>query len=103
MSQHEPASWLVAYDICHPKRLNRVFKVLKKEGIPIQYSLFFVRASPTRMDALLTLLAQLIDRKADDVRAYRVPTTPWQASLGQSILPADVWQDPLQPFLPGFG
>lgn len=102
MSLLEPANWLVAYDIGHPKRLARVFRAMKKEGVPIQYSVFHVRASPTRMEALLTLLAQLIDPKKDDIRAYRVPSVPWQANLGQPILPADVWQDPVQPFLPGF-
>jgi CRISPR-associated protein Cas2 len=102
MGQHTVANWLVAYDVCDRKRLARVFRVMKKEGIPIQYSLFSVRASPQRMDALLCLLRQLIDTRKDDVRAYRVPSSPWQATLGMPILPVNVWQDPLQPFLPGF-
>ena len=103
MGQHAIANWLVAYDICDKKRLSRVFKVMKKEGIPIQYSLFSVQASSARMDALLTLLSQVIDKNKDDIRAYRVPSAPWQVSLGKTILPMDVWKDPMQPFLPGFG
>lgn len=102
MGQNTPSTWLVAYDISHPKRLARVFKALKREGIPIQYSVFFVHASAPRMDMLMTMLAQLIDKAKDDIRAYRIPATPWQATLGKPILPDDVWQDPLQPFLPGF-
>ena len=102
MGQNTPAHWLVAYDIGDKKRLSRIFKVMKKEGIPIQYSLFFVRASPQKMDALMTLLGQLIDKNQDDIRAYRVPQSPWQATLGQPILPADAWLDPHQTFLPGF-
>lgn len=100
--QNTLTHWLVAYDICSKKRLSRIFKFMKKEGIPIQYSLFFVHASPQKMDALINLLAQLIDKNKDDIRAYRVPQAPWQATLGQPILPADIWNDPLQSFLPGF-
>lgn len=103
MSHTQHSHWIVAYDIGHPKRGARVFKVLKKEGIPIQYSLFYVRASFIRMQALHALMAQLIDPKADDVRAYRLPNNIWQITLGQPILPGQLWQDPAQPFLPGFG
>ena len=38
MAQHTPASWLVTYDISDKKRLTRIHKALKKEGIPVQYS-----------------------------------------------------------------
>lgn len=103
MSQNQPSHWLVAYDIGHPKRWARVFKVMKKEGIPIQYSLFYVRASFIRMQALHALLAQLIDPRADDIRAYRLPDNIWQITLGKPILPDQLWLDPSQPFLPGFG
>ncbi len=99
MSQHTPASWLVTYDISCPKRLGRVFRALKKEGIPIQYSVFHVHASQAKLGALMVRLAKLIDPRADDVRAYRVPANPLQVTLGQPIIPTDVWQDPNQPFL----
>jgi CRISPR-associated protein Cas2 len=32
---------LVCYDICEPKRLRRVHKVMKGFGEPWQYSVFF--------------------------------------------------------------
>lgn len=99
MSQNAPASWLVTYDISNPRRLGRVFRALKKEGIPVQYSVFLVQTSQARMGAIMTRLATLIHPAEDDVRAYRVPTNTWQATLGQSILPTDVWQDPHHPFL----
>lgn len=99
MSQHTPASWVVAYDIANPKRLGKVHRALKKEGIPVQYSVFHVVASTARMGAIMAKLARLIDPRADDIRAYRVPSNPWQATLGQPIIPTDVWQDPNNPFL----
>lgn len=99
MSLHTPTSWLVTYDISDPKRLQRIHKALKKEGIPVQYSVFHLLASQAQLGSLMTKLAKLIHPRADDVRAYRIPAKPWQATLGQPIIPEDVWQDPSNPFL----
>lgn len=99
MGQHTPQSWLVTYDISNPKRLSRVFRALKKEGIPIQYSVFHVHTSQAKMGSIMARLGRLIDHQEDDVRAYRVPANPEQTTLGQAIIPTDVWQDDRQPFL----
>lgn len=95
MSQTTAARWLVTYDIANPRRLTRVFKTLKKEGIPIQYSVFCVDASALQIEALMARLALLIDKNADDVRAYRIPENTWQVRIGKAMLP--------QHFLPGAG
>lgn len=91
MSQTQTVPWLVTYDIADPRRLARVFKRLKKEGIPVQYSVFAVDASAQKMGVLMAVLATLIDGKADDVRAYRLPDDGWRATLGEAILPEDLW------------
>lgn len=91
MSQNQTLPWLVTYDIADKRRLARVFKTLKKEGIPVQYSVFAVDATSTKMGVLMATLATLIDANADDVRAYRLPTDGWQATLGSSMLPEDLW------------
>lgn len=91
MSQNQTVPWLVTYDIAHPRRLAKVFKVLKKAGVPVQYSVFSVDASAMSMGTLMAQLAQLIDAKEDDVRAYRLPENGWRATLGQTILPEGVW------------
>ena len=88
MSQTQTVPWLVTYDIADPRRLARVFKRLKKEGVPVQYSVFAVDASAQKMGVLM---ASLIDKKADDVRAYRLPDDGWRATLGSAILPEDLW------------
>lgn len=93
MSVHQQAQWLVTYDIADPRRLARVFKRLKKEGVPLQYSVFSVEASNAQMGALVAHLATLIDKRADDVRAYRLPTNGWRATLGAAMLPEDLWLD----------
>lgn len=91
MSQHQKAPWLVTYDIADPRRLARVFKHLKKEGVPVQYSVFSVDTSAVKMGVLMAQLATLIDARADDVRAYRLPDEGWRATLGASMLPEDLW------------
>lgn len=90
MSHNAPATWLVTYDIADPRRLARVFKYLKKQGVPIQYSVFVVEASATKMLTLITELARLIHPDADDIRAYRLPQDTWKITLGQSMLPTDI-------------
>ena len=42
MSQFKSSRWLVCYDISDKKRLGRVFRFLKKKGVPVQYSVFLV-------------------------------------------------------------
>lgn len=91
MSQSKTVPWLVTYDIADPRRLARIFKRLKKEGVPVQYSVFAVDASAVKMGALMSALATLIDAHADDVRAYRLPEDGWRATLGNTMLPEDLW------------
>ena len=91
MSLHQTASWLVIYDIAHPRRLARVFRQLKKEGIPLQYSVFSVDASNAKMGVLMALIATMINAREDDVRAYRLPENGWRATLGSAMVPEDLW------------
>lgn len=90
MSLHANASWLVTYDIADPRRLSRLFKFLKKHGIPVQYSVFLVEASAAKMGNLIVQIAKMVDQDADDVRAYRLPERAWKVTLGASILPEGI-------------
>lgn len=90
MSQHASARWLVTYDIADPKRLGRLFKFLKKQGVPVQYSVFLVEASAVKMGDLIVQIAKMINADADDVRAYRLPENAWKVTLGSGILPEDI-------------
>ena len=87
MSQNQTRPWLVTYDIANPRRLSRVFKALKKVGVPVQYSVFSVDTSPFGMANLMVQLTKLINLKEDDVRAYHLPEHGWRATLGDEILP----------------
>lgn len=91
MSQNQKSAWLVAYDISDPRRLARVFKALKEEGIPLQYSVFSVSATPAAMAQLMARLKVLINVKEDDVRAYQLPPNGWRFTLGEDIVPPETW------------
>ena len=90
MSLHASAQWLVTYDIADPRRLVRLFRFLKKQGVPVQYSVFLVDASAAKMGSLMLQIAKMINANADDVRAYRLPENGWKVTLGSSILPDDI-------------
>lgn len=90
MALNTPVTWLIAYDISNSRRLNRVHRLLKEKGVPVQYSLFAVRESAQGILRLKNELAGLIDTKADDVRIYRLPQTPNFVAIGHPLLPEDL-------------
>lgn len=90
MAQNQTARYLVTYDIADPKRLSRVFRFLKKQGVPVQYSVFLLETTAAKIGNLMVSIAKLIHTDADDVRAYKLPDNGWQISIGASILPEDV-------------
>lgn len=90
MAQNDTARYIVTYDIADPRRLSRLYRFLKKQGVPVQYSVFLLNASAIQISRLMDKIAKMIDADADDVRAYRLPENGWQITLGASILPDDV-------------
>lgn len=90
MAQNQTARYLVTYDIADPKRLSRLFRFMKKQGVPVQYSVFLVESSAVQMSSLMVRIAKMIHPSADDVRGYRLPDNGWQVSIGAAILPDDV-------------
>jgi CRISPR-associated protein Cas2 len=62
--------WLLAHDIADPKRLQKVWRLMRKEGMPLQYSVYLLHGNRQRVQALLDQLSTLIDHRADDLRVY---------------------------------
>ena len=85
--RHEPKAWIVAYDIRQPRRLRRVHRQLRKEGVAAQYSVFTVEADDEQIERLLACLRLLIDEHEDDLRAYHLPASCPVWSLGTQQLP----------------
>lgn len=82
--------YLVAYDIADPKRLARVHRVLKQQGLPVQYSVFTVALKRKAMLRLLERVNALINQREDDVRCYRLPDNSVAEVLGQQYFPNDI-------------
>jgi CRISPR-associated endonuclease Cas2 len=69
----------MAYDIADPKRLAKIHRLMKKEGIAAQKSVFFIRGTEKDINTLMDRIAKVMKLGEDDLRAY--PITK----------PADVW------------
>ena len=67
------ANYIVCYDIRDPRRLARVYKLMKGRGLHIQYSVFHCRLTCPNLFELKEKLAGLIDEDNDDVRIYPLP------------------------------
>ncbi|MGZ8153399.1 MAG: CRISPR-associated endonuclease Cas2 [Methylovulum sp.] len=90
MADSQKAHFLICYDIADPKRLSRVHRCLKKQGLPVQYSVFTAELRRAQVEKLLARLTALIDQREDDVRCYTLPNNLEFNALGKQFLPEDV-------------
>lgn len=90
MALNDMRTWLVAYDIREPCRLQRVHRYLKRHAIPLQYSVFVTRANAAQLGNIRTGLAGIINGKVDDVRIYHIPDRTEAHTLGRMMLPEGV-------------
>ena len=90
MADHQAHLYLIAYDIADPKRLARVHGVLKKQGLPLQYSVFTVVIKRKALLRLMSALTALIHTGQDDIRCYRLPSSIEMHTLGKQLFPEDV-------------
>lgn len=90
MTDHRYGFYLVAYDIADPKRLARVHSTLKKQSLPVQYSVFTVVLTHKALQRLLERIGTLINKREDDIRCYRLPENSAADTLGQQYFPGDV-------------
>lgn len=79
--------YLICYDISDPKRLTRVFRLLRQYAVSLQYSVFLFKGDDRQLDKIMLELAFLIDKNEDDVRAYPLPNRGLKARLGKPALP----------------
>jgi CRISPR-associated protein Cas2 len=87
MALNQIRSWLIAYDIANPRRLQRVHALLRDEAVPVQYSVFAARCSAAKLGAIRMAVANLIARREDDVRFYPVPEPASLFVYGRKALP----------------
>lgn len=82
--------YLIAYDIRCPRRLGQVHRFLRREGLPVQYSVFTAQMTQRKFMRVLDGLDSLIDPRADDIRLYPLPSRQDSVALGRQIFPEDV-------------
>jgi len=91
MADSEIQQFLLCYDIADEKRLLKVHRCLKQQGLPIQYSVFTVELKRPALQRLLAQLNALINLAEDDVRCYTLPKRPvWQV-IGRQLHPEGVF------------
>lgn len=90
MALNAPRAWLVAYDIADPRRLSRLHRFLKKQAVPVQYSVFCFEGSAMQLGRLARDIEDYIDPSTDDVRIYQVPEHLQCDVLGHGTLPEGV-------------
>lgn len=56
---------LICYDIRHPKRWAKTFKLLKGRGDHLQYSIFRIRMNKTQLEALRWELSKILTEDDD--------------------------------------
>jgi CRISPR-associated endonuclease Cas2 len=64
--------FVVAYDICHPRRLRRVAKALERRAVRCQYSVFLFRGERSALEQLMDELANLIRPERDVIQAWPI-------------------------------
>lgn len=68
------SNYLVCYDISDPKRLSKVFRLLKGIGVHLQYSVFFCSFTWPQLKDIKERLNDIIHPGQDDIRIYPLPS-----------------------------
>ena len=76
---------ILCYDIRDPKRLQKVHKCVKKEGLALQYSVFYLEMNNAEVSILLDKLKGIIDQRVDDVRVYAISRLDDMIMLGGAM------------------
>jgi CRISPR-associated protein Cas2 len=85
-----PGHLLLCYDISNPRRLARVHRRVRRAGLSLQYSLFYLEMGAPQVDELLRDLAALIHEDEDDLRLYAVGAAAGIEQFGQAFMPQGI-------------
>lgn len=65
--------FILAYDIADNKRLRKIAKVLEKEAIRIQFSIFLLpKFTKPELTMLLDKILKIYNENEDDIRVYKI-------------------------------
>lgn len=86
----DAGAYLIAYDISHPVRLNRIHRYLGGCALWVQYSVFVARLRPAALAAAAAELRSRMDPRTDDIRIYHLPAFARPVLIGDTLWPEDV-------------
>ena len=81
--------YLIAYDICEPRRLTRVRELLKGFSTGGQKSVFECWCSPAELNELTESLRELIAEEEDRVHIFTLDGRSRPHTLGIAVPPSD--------------
>ena len=64
--------FLLCYDIADSRRLQRIQRLVIKQMLQIQYSMYYAVLTRQQMDNLLETIRQILNVHHDDLRVYVV-------------------------------
>ncbi len=65
--------FIIAYDIADVKRLKKIAKLIEKDALRIQYSIYFYHDSTQEeVTKLVEKVCRIYDEKRDDIRVYKI-------------------------------
>jgi len=65
--------FIISYDISDKKRLRKIAKLIEKDAMRIQYSVYFYHDSTQEeVTKLLEKVCKIYDEKRDDIRVYKI-------------------------------
>lgn len=86
--------WLIAYDVAHPQRLQRLYRLLSGYALPMQNSVFLFIGNEQDLSLCLQKVGNIIHPKYDDVKVYCLPSLGLLYSAGVPTLPTGMILSP---------
>ncbi len=83
-------TFVIGYDITHPRRLARVYRALLRHAAPIENSIFIFDGTVDAVVHCMREISALIDVRHDDLRCYPLPARGLQTRIGSGVLPLGI-------------
>ena len=86
--------YVICYDICDAKRLQRIAKLLQSYGARVQKSVFECQLSNDRLERLRKKAEGVMDLQEDSLLIYHLPPSFTREGLGRGEgegLELDLW------------
>ena len=65
-------NYLISYDIANPKRLQKIHRLISRQALRLQYSVYHIQCNKIQLNRLIQDIENRIHPKEDDVRIYPI-------------------------------